>query len=143
MKTQSYAVQYPPNWRTDKTGIMGTQFILFSPKDSAGLRSYISMSSQPEDDSVSVDSMVVYNKFYLPGSIDSFKLISESRITLNGIPHFRLIYAGMQAERPMQWIQQGCHFKGRYHVLTFAATEKNFTKLSAVADQIMQTIQYY
>jgi hypothetical protein len=143
LKQGNYSIQYPMGWQTDKSGLLGTKFILFTPKDSGGLRSYISLSLQAENDSVSVDSMIAQNKLYLPNSIADYQFVAEEKLIVNGRDVFRLIYSGTQNGRKVRWMQQGCWYKHNYYALTFTASEKNYTKWSTLAKQILETFKFY
>ena len=144
LKTPVYSIQYPPNWKSDRSGLLGTRFVLFSPKDSAGLRSFVSLSSQTESsDSITIDSILQINKHELPNTVEDYKLISEELVTIQNRPCFRLVYTGRQNNREMQWMQQGCMVGKEYHVLSFTATKNNYQKLFPTAEAILNTITFY
>lgn len=128
-KTTEFQVSYPPTWKLDKSGIQNTKFVLFAPKDSAGIRSVISLNAQQEDgDTISADSMMRINTNNLPYSIENFKVLQKELVTVNGVSCFRLTFQGTQAGREQTFVQQGCRIKNQYYVLNYTALNRNFHK---------------
>jgi len=144
LKTAEYSIQYPQNWKTDLSGLLGTRFILFSPKDSAGIRTYVNLSVQPESgDSISVDSLLSINKAQLPFSIENYQFVSSEIVKSNGIESFRLCYSGIQGKKQMKWIQQGFLYKKHYYTLIFTASEGNYNKFHTLGIEILNTLKIY
>lgn len=143
-KTKDYFVQYPMNWKLDKSGTLGTRFILYSPKDTTGTRAYISLTSQAETGGdISADSMLRLNESQLPMAIEDFKLLSKEVITVNKRRCFRIIYTGKQGGRDLKWMQQGCIVSGQFYAITYTASLKHFEKYKEVATAIFNTLQFY
>ena len=139
--TKEFSVQYPPQWEYDDSGLMGTNFIIFSPQENSSdqFRENVNYSTQDVSQyNMTLDQFVELTEQQLFQMITDAKLISSERISHHNKEMHRIEYAGKQGQFSLTFYQLFWIENGIAHVLTFTAEEDQYEKYSSTARKIIK-----
>jgi len=142
VRDSSFAIQYPPGWELNDSGVLGTAFFLFAPRESPidSFREHISLhiddlSEKPVKLSEYVASSLQSEEALVGGrTLEKSERLSDAQ----GAYH-QLIFTGRQGVFRLRW-QKHYRIAGRRgYVLTFTCQESRCEAYREWADRIMHS----
>ncbi len=144
LNKENFSVQYPGDWELNETGQMGTTFILFSPLDSPEDSFKDNVNFMIQDISaynLNLDSYIKLTKDQLGAIFQDSKLLTSERMNKDGVASHHLVYAGIQGERNLKFVQYIWVIEKKAYLLTFTAEKSEFEKFKAIQEKIFESFQ--
>ena len=137
-----FAVQHPKNWTIDTSGIMGTNFILFSPLSNAE-------DAFKENVNFIIQDLVGYKltlKQYTDISKNQIKtIITDSKIVScttekkHNLDYQKLIYTGKQGVYNLKFTQYYWVENSKAYVLTFTSEKSKYSQYRVTGNKILNS----
>lgn len=138
-----YSVKYPNSYELDKSGQIGTKFILFSkptsPQDM--FRENVNLMIQDlTAQNVDLDMYVKISEEQIKAMLTESKMIESKRLTDHKNKQFqRLIYIGKQGQLMLKWHQYYWVENKKAYVLTLTCEANQYDKYVSEGENIMKT----
>jgi hypothetical protein len=145
--TEEYSIKYPADWSIDTSGIMGTDFILFSAigSEKDQFRENVSLLVQDVSEyDLDLDKYVEISLEQVKTMITNGKLILSER--KNGsyeeYNFHRVVYTGKQGVFDLRfeqyiWLEDGLAF-----ILTSTSEQDAYNTFSSYFDEILKSFQF-
>ena len=144
--TEGFEISYPSNWRvveqngTNPSLSPDIRVILFAPPES-GHNDNVNVVVHHGNDPPPLD---VLRQFVIKGvsdRLDSFKLVEQTVLQLNGHEAFSIVYSGRITQGPVKQ-KQYCFYSGTaLYALTYTAAPDTFDRNLPLAEEIMRSIR--
>lgn len=143
-RDSAFQILYPSNWTLDRSGMMGTRFILFSPQESDSDEFKENVNLNITDlgapDIVNLDLFAKAAQEQITNMITDAEVVRTERIR-RGPGEFNDYYlvefTGKQGKLSLHW-QQRYWIKGRNaFILTFTAHHMAYERFQEVAESVM------
>jgi hypothetical protein len=141
---KSYTIQYPDSFELNKSGQMGTSFILFTKPSSSQdtFRENINLIIQDlGGQNIGLDEYVKISEGQIKTIITDANIIESKRVKPNGSQFQRVVYTGKQGLFNLKWLQYYWIEKGKAYALTLTCEENQFDKYLKLGEQIMSTFK--
>lgn len=137
-----YSIQYPDTFEINKTGQMGTSFVLLSRLTSSQdqFRENINLLTQDLSNlNIDLDKYVEISESQIKEMFQNSSIIESKRIK-NGNKEFqKIIYTGRQGRSDLKWLQYFWVENKKAYVLTLTCEENQFDNYAEVGESIFNT----
>lgn len=140
----NFTIEYPDNWELNKSGQMGTKFILFSKLSNSSdkFRENVNLIIQDLTGSnIQLDKYVEISENQIKTLVTNGKIIESKRISDKRYEYHKMIYTGKQGVFDLKFIQYYWVLNNKAFVLTFTAEIDEFDDYVQVANGIMDTFK--
>jgi len=141
LEQANYKITYPDTWSLDKSGIMGTKFLLFSPVEDAQDNFRENVNLVVEDVSahkaIDLDQFMAASKSQIKSMISGAEIISSENLG----EYSKMLFSGQQGIYNLKFEQHVYLKDGFAYILTFTAKEDAFDEYSKTAEEIMSTFK--
>ncbi|PWH84899.1 PsbP-related protein [Brumimicrobium oceani] len=137
-----YSIEYPESWELNTSGIMGTEFICFSPLTSEidNFRENVNFMIQDISGfKLNLDQYVEISESQVKTIITNGKIIKSERIKVGENEFHKIIYLGQQGVFDLQFEQYFYVLEDNAYVLTFTFEVDQFEAYRKTGERIMNS----
>ncbi len=137
-----YSIHYPDTFDLDKSGQMGTSFILLSKQTSQQdlFRENVNLIIQDlKGRNINLDEYVEISEKQINAMLIDGKLIESKKLTNKSKDFHRVIYTGKQGQLNLKWQQLYWIENKKAYVLTFTCEINQYDNYVSVGEEIMNT----
>lgn len=139
----SFAIHYPKEWALDQSGLLGSNFFLYSTLDSlddAFRENFnLTINDLSEYPGLSLKEMAEGARQQILAMINEVKILEFREMEQGDDNYYLVEFTGKQGEALLHWKQQYRMAANRFYVLTFTAERHQFSRYISLADQIFST----
>lgn len=138
----NYSINYPGNWELNKSGQMGTSFILFSPPSSEQDQFKENVNLLVQDltgHNLDLDKYVEISEGQIKTMITDGKIIESKRITTKDWSYQKVIYTGKQGIFNLKFEQYYWVVGDEAFVLTLTCEESQFDNYQVTGEMILNS----
>jgi len=138
----NYSISYPNNWELNKSGQMGTNFILFSPLSSEQDQFKDNVNLLVQDltgHNLNLNKYVELSEGQIKTMITDGKMIESKRITTKTLDYQKVIYTGKQGVFNLKFEQYYWVVKANAYVLTLTCEESQFDNYKTIGEKILDS----
>ncbi len=142
LSEDNYSINYPKDWDMNKSGFMGTKFVLLSPLASAQdqFRENVNLVEQDlTGRNINLDQYVEISKSQLKNFVTDGCLIESKRMTSETLDYQKIIYTGTQGVFKLKFEQYYCIVDKKVYVLTFTCEDHEFDNYKTVGEGILNS----
>ena len=139
---KDYSIHYPNTWTLDKSGEMGTSFVLFSPLDSKNdaFKENINLLIQKfPGQEISLEDYTNLSVEQIKKMLTNAKIIENQQLGSNGKEFSRLVYTGKQGVFDLKFEQYFWVGKEKAYVLTFTTEENEYANYKSIGEKILNS----
>jgi len=140
----NYSIKYPDNWELNKSGQMGTSFILFSQLSSEQDQFKENVNLLIQDltgHNIDIDKYVEISEGQIKTMITDGVIIESKRITGNTLDYQKVIYTGKQGIFNLKFEQYYWVENDRAFVLTLTCEESQFDAFKTIGEKILNSFE--
>jgi hypothetical protein len=140
LQTDTYAIQYPPDWTANTTGVGGTSFALFAPAGSpnAVFRQNLNlMIRDVSADTVTLEELTNVNVKTLEAAFTGFTVISSKRLRDAAGDYQEMVYEFRQQGYYLRQLQEFRIIRGKAYILTFTSRRSLYETYQEVVGRIL------
>lgn len=144
LKEKEYSIEYPSEWTLDKSGMMGTKFMLFSPLSSEEDKFKENINLIVQDISaynLNLDQYVELSEEQVKISITEAHMITSERLKDGSTAFHKVIYTGKQGVFELQFEQYYWIENSKAYVLTFTCEEDQFAEYRVVGEKVLNSFK--
>ncbi len=144
LEKENYVISYPMNWDLDQSEQMGAKFFLFSKlsSDKDVFKDNINLIIQDlKDQNIDFKKFVEISEGQIKTMFPNSDIEENKKILLNGKTFQKVIYTGNHGEYKLRFMQYYCVENEKAYVLTFSAETKEYDKLKATGESIMNSFK--
>jgi hypothetical protein len=145
LQATGFSIQYPDSFDLDKSGELGTSFILFSRQtnDIDLFKENINLIIQNlEGQGIDLNKYVKISEDQIKTMVTDGKLLESKRLADKYRNEYqRVIYTGKQDEYMLKWLQYYWVENKQAYVLTLTCEAQLFERYLPVGEAIMKTFQ--
>ncbi len=145
IENKGYTMNYPITWELDKSGEMGTDFLLYSPIESQEdpFKENVKMISQDlSGQNINLDEYVQVYENQIKKELKSSKIEQSVRLNLNGQDIHKIIYTGQQGAFKLKFEQYYCIEKEKAYSITLTCEEGSYNKHKVIGEQILNSLHF-
>ena len=138
----SYSINYPGNWELNRSGQMGTSFILFSPLSSEQDQFKENVNLLIQDltgYNLDLDKYVEISEGQIKTIITNGKIIESKRITTENLNYQKVIYTGEQGMFNLKFEQYYWVVGDKAFILTLTCEESQFDNYQVKGEKILNS----
>ena len=138
----NYSINYPDNWRLDKSGQMGTSFILFSPFSSEQDQFSENINLLIFDltgQNIDLNKYVEISESKIATIITDGKIIQSKRMTNGSLNYQKVIYTGKEGVFNFKFEQYYWIENDKAYVLTLTCEEDQFDIYETQGEMILNS----
>jgi hypothetical protein len=144
LKETKYSIQYPDNWELNKSGQMGSNFVVFSkltsPQDK--FRENINLIIQNlQGQKINLNKYVEISEGQIKTMITNGNLIESKRLNQNGHEFQKVIYTGDQGIYKLKFEQYYWVLNGQAYVLTLTCEKNQFNTYKLTGEKILNSFR--
>jgi len=140
-----YSIQHPSDWTEDKSGQMGTKFVLFSHEQGATDKFTENINLIIQDLSgrnIDLDKYTEISEDQVRTRIVKSKLIESKRIKKGSSEYQLMIYSGHQNNFDLQWEQYYWVINEKAYVITLTCEASKFDEYQKTAEEILDSFKF-
>lgn len=151
IEEEDFKIQYSNDWHLSESGLMGTKFVLFtslsSEKDKfrdninfiiQDLTEYSELLAGVDMDlGLVAESTIMQIKLMM----SNVKVISNERVSKNGLEYQRLIYKGKQGKLKLIFEQRFCLVNDKMYLLTFTSEKKEYKEVKQLGEKVLDSFE--
>ena len=140
----NFKIEYPDNWELNKSGQMGTKFILFSKLSNSTdkFRENVNLIIQDLTGSnITLDKYVEISENQIKTLVVNGRIIESKRISDKEFEYHKMIYTGKQGVFDLKFIQYYWVIDNKAFVLTFTAEINEFDNFVQIGEKIMNSFK--
>ena len=144
LSENDFKIEYPDNWELNRSGLMGTKFILFSKlsKSTDKFRENINLIIQDLTGSnITLDKYVEISENQIRTLVTNGKIIESKRVSDNEFEYHKMVYTGKQGAFDLKFIQYFWVLDNKAYVLTFTAEITEFDNFVQIGERIMNSFK--
>ena len=144
LSTDAYKIDYPDNWEVNQSGLMGTEFYLFtalSGSDDKFRENINLMIHDLQVDDISLDDYIELTQKQIKTLLTNSKLIESKRLKNNGVEFHMLVYTARQGMFDLKVMQYFWLIDGKEYILTYTAEVKEFDKFFPDVEKSMNSFK--
>lgn len=135
-----YLLSYPSTWHLDQSGQMGTKFILFTGKTSAGFRDNLNLIVQDlKGSGLDLDKYVNLSEGQVKAMIGNSQIVESQRKKNRTTEFQEVIFTGDQGVFHLQWRQRYWVKGERVFILTFTASQETYADYIQVNNKVFDS----
>lgn len=140
----NYSIQYPDNWDLNKSGQMGSSFVVFSrltsPQDK--FRENVNLIIQSlQGQKINLDKYVEISEGQIKTMVTNGNLIESKRLNLNGHEFQKVIYTGDQGVFKLKFEQYYWVINGQAYILTLTCERNQFDTYKSTGEKIINSFR--
>ena len=142
LSEQNYSISYPDSWKLNKSGQMGTSFILFSPLSSEQDKFKENVNLIVQDltgHKLDLDQYVEISEGQIKTMLTDGNIIESKRIKTETLHYHKIIYSGKQGIFNLKFEQYYWVVDDQAYVLTLTCEKNQFDNYQAVAEKILDS----
>ena len=142
LSENSYSIEYPENWELNKSGQMGTSFILFSQLSSGQDQFKENVNLIIQDltgHNLDLDKYVEISEGQIKTMITDGNLIESKRITTGDLNYHKVIYTGRQGVFNLKFEQYFWVVGDKANILTLTCEESQFDNYQIIGERILNS----
>ena len=143
--TKKFTVQYPGSWDFDKSGAMGSSFIVLGPvtKTESKFRPNANLVVQDiSRNPMNLDQYARLSEQQIANLITDSKIIRRERITGFDHDRHRILYNGKQGKLELQYEQHFWIVDKKAYILTFTTTLADSQSNKTTKEKIMNSFRF-
>jgi hypothetical protein len=144
LNENGYSVQYPDSWELNKSGQMGTSFILFSKPSSSQdqFRENVNLIVQDlSGQNINLDKFVEISEGQIKTMIVNGNIISSKRLKSKESEFQNLIFTGKQGVYNLKFEQYYWVINQKAYVLTLTCEISEFEKFKKIGEGILNSFK--
>ena len=142
LSENNYSINYPDNWELNKSGQMGTSFILFSPLSSVQDQFKENVNLLIQDltgHNLDLDKYVEISEGQIKTIITDGKITESKRIITENLNYQKVIYTGKQGIFNLKFEQYYWVVGDKAFVLTLTCEESLFDNYQVKGEKILKS----
>ncbi len=139
---KEYSIQYPNTWTLDKSGAMGTSFVLFSPITSKNdaFKENVNLAIQRfPGQEISLQDYTNLSVEQIKKMLTNSKILENKRLVSNDQEFSKIVYTGKQGEFDLKFEQYYWVEKEKAYVLTLTTQENEYTNYKTIGEKILNS----
>jgi hypothetical protein len=144
LNENGYSIQYPDSWDLNKSGQMGTSFILFSKPSSPQDQFKENVNLIVQDlsgQNLDLAKYVEISEGQIKTMITNGSLLDSKKLNSNGIEFQRVIFTGKQGIYDLKFEQYYWVEKQKAFILTLTCEIKEFDKYKETGEKILNSFK--
>jgi len=144
LNEKEYTIKYPNNWELNKSGLMGTKFILFSQLTSKSDNFKENVNLIVEDltgHNIDLNQYVEISEKQIVTMITNGNIISSKRAKSYGKEFQKVIYTGKQGIYDLQFEQYYWVENNSAYVLTLTCEVTDFSEFKNIGEEILNSFE--
>lgn len=144
LREDKFEISHPSNWEVNKSGEMGTSFILFSPiaNNSDKFRENVNLLTQDlTGHDLNLDKYVELSEGQIKTLVTNGKIISSERQNNDKQEYQKVIYTGKQGIYDLKFEQYYWVIDNKAFVLTLTCEEKEFNNYQSTGERILNSFK--
>jgi len=144
LSEDKFEISHPSNWEVNKSGQMGTSFILFSPlsHDSDKFKENVNLLIQDlNGHDLNLDQYVEISEGQIKTLVTNGKIISSERQKNDEQEYQKMIYTGKQGIYDLKFEQYYWVIDNKAFVLTLTCEEKEFNNYLSTGERILNSFK--
>lgn len=140
----NFSIHYPDNWELNKSGQMGSSFILFSPLSSEKdqFKENINLIVQDlSGHNLDLDKYVELSENQIKTMITDGNIIDNKRVTTETFNYQKIIYTGKQGILNLIFEQYYWVVENKAYVLTLTCEENEFDNYKTTGEKILNSFK--
>lgn len=137
-----YSISHPSNWELNKSGLMGTSFIVFSPlvSDQDQFRENVNLLIQDLSAyNIDLDQFVEISEGQIETMIKNGNLLKSERIKKGDQEYQKVIYTGDQGNFKLKFEQYYLVKNSKAYILTLTCETQEFDNYHNVGERILDS----
>lgn len=142
LTSKEYSIQYPKDWKLNKSGEMGTTFALFSEPTSSQDKFKENVNLVIQDftgQQIDIQEYVDICENQIKQNLNKGKIIKSISQNLNNRNFHKLLYTGTQGSFDLKYDQYYWIENGKAYILTFTGEENEFADYKEIAEKILNS----
>ena len=139
-----YSIQYPENWELNKSGQMGTSFMILSALSSQqdNFRENVNLIIQDlSGQNINLDKYVELSENQVKTMIVNGEILESKRQNINGVNFHKIIFTGKQGIYNLKIEQYYFIEKGKAFILTLTCEISEFEKYKETGEKILNSFK--
>ena len=144
LNEKDYSIQYPEKWELNKSGQMGTSFILFSQlsSDTDQFKENVNLIIQDlTGHNIDLNKYVEISEGQIKAMITDENIISSNRIKNKGAEFQKVIYTGKQGIFNLKFEQYYWVVNDKAYVLTLTCEINEFNNFKGVGEKMLNSFK--
>ncbi len=144
LKEDKCEIKYPPDWEVNKSGLMGTTFMLFSPLSSEldNFKENVNLLVQNLSGyDLTLDQYVEISEGQIQTMLTEGKVILSERMNKNGQEYHKLIYSGKQGIFDLKFEQLFYLVDNHAFVISLTCEQAEFDKYQSTGEKILNSFE--
>jgi hypothetical protein len=144
LKENGYSIQYPGSWDLNKSGQMGTSFILFSKPASLQDQFKENVNLIVQDlsgQNLDLAKYVEISEGQIKTMITNGNLLESKKLSSNGVDFQRVVFTGKQGIYDLKFEQYYWVEKQKAFILTLTCEIKEFDKYKEAGEKILNSFK--
>jgi|TARA_B110000240_G_C13235019_1_gene340649 hypothetical protein len=144
LNEKNYSIEYPSDWELNKSGQMGTKFILFSQLTSKNDQFKENVNLIVQDltgHNIDLNQYVEISENQIKTMITDGNIISSERVKKDEKEFQRVIYTGKQGIYDLQFVQYYWVENNNAYVLTLTCEITVFTDFKNTGEKILNSFE--
>lgn len=139
---KDYSIQYPNTWDLNKSGEMGTSFVIYSSQDSKQdpFKENVNLMLQKfPGQEISLDEYTKISEDQIKKMLPNCKIQDSKRLISNDKNFHKLVYTGKQGIFNLKFEQYYWIENEKAYVLTLTCEEKEFVNYKSTGEKILNS----
>jgi len=144
LSDDQYEIKYPSNWEVNRSGEMGTSFILFSPlsNKSDNFKENINLLIQDLTGyDLTLDQYAEISEGQIKTMVTNGKIILSERNKQETLAYQKVIYSGRQGVYNLKYEQFYWVIHDKAYVLTLTCKEAEFDNYQDIGEKILESFE--
>ncbi len=144
LSDEKFEIKYPSDWTVDKSGIMGSNFILFSPLSNKSDNFIENVNLLIQDltgSNLTLDQYAEISENQIKTMITDSKIFLNERIKDGKSEYQKLIYSGKQGIYDLKFEQYYWVIEDEVYVLTLTCKVDEFDNYKATGEKILNSFE--
>lgn len=140
----NYSIKYPENWELNKSGQMGTNFILFSPltSDQDQFKENVNLLIQDlTGHNLDLNKYVEISEGQVKTILTDGNIIESERISNGDLNYHKLIYTCKQGICKLKFEQYFWVIENKAYVLTLTTEVEQFNSFQKIGERILNSFE--
>ena len=142
LNEKDYSIQHPKSWELNKSGQMGTSFILLSQlsSDSDTFKENVNLIIQDLSAyKIDLNKYVEISKAQIKKLITDPNIVSSTRMKNKGVEFHKIVYTGKQGVFDLKFMQYYWVQNNKAYVLTFTSEKAEFDNIKDIGEKILNS----
>jgi len=140
----NYSLNYPKDWELNKSGLMGTSFILFSPLSSEKDQFKENINLLVQDltgHNLNLEKYAKLSEGQIKTMITDGNILESKTVATDTLSHHQIIYTGRQGVFNLKFEQYYWVIDDTAYVLTLTCEESQFKNYQKIGEEILNSFK--